>query len=220
MPRTARAAIGGICYHVINRGNGRAKVFHADGDYRYFVDLLGEAVARHDMRLLAYCLMPNHFHLLLWPRADGDLSRFMQWLMTAHVRPYHAVHRTSGHLWQGRFKAFPIQEDGHLLNVMRYVEANALRARLVRRAEAWPWSSLRVRREGDISMHDGPVPLPTDWLAIVNSAAPPDELTRLRDSVNRGAPFGEEKWAIRTATRLGLESTLRSRGRPRKRGHS
>ena len=133
MPRTARAAVGGVCYHVINRGNGRMKVFHNAEDHVNFLELLHRANARIDMRLLAFCLMPNHFHLVLWPRQDGDLGRHLQWLLTSDVRRYHRMRGpgSSGHVWQGRFKAFPIEQDIHLLTVMRYVERNPLRARLV-----------------------------------------------------------------------------------------
>jgi len=225
MPRTARASAGGICYHVINRGNGRATVFHGDGDYRAFLSLLGEAASKVAMPVLGYCLMPNHFHLLLWPNEDGDLSRFMQWLMTAHVRRYHSFRGSSGHVWQGRYKAFPIQQDGHLLTVLRYVERNPLRAWLVRRAEAWRWSSLSAR-SGNVErpsfLRDIPQPLPVNWIDLVNEQEPADEVERIRVSVNRGAPFGEDRWCRRTAMRLGTESSLRPRGRPptQKGGHS
>jgi putative transposase len=121
MPRSARAAVGGYCYHVINRGNGRAEVFHKDADFAAFARLLRAAPARTDMRLLGYCLMPNHFHLVLWPVNDDDLGRFMQWLLTTHVRRYHMHYHSTGHVWQGRFKAFPIEQDEHLLTVLRYV---------------------------------------------------------------------------------------------------
>lgn len=219
MPRVARVSTGGICYHVINRGNGRAVVFETPGDYRAFLALMAEAVERVDVRVLAYCLMPNHFHLVLWPREDGDLSRFMQWLLTAHVRRYHGVHGTSGHVWQGRFKAFPIQSDDHLLTVLRYVERNPLRARLARRVENWAWSSLGQRAAaGQVPafLRDGPCPLPADWMDIVNAAELPGDLTRIRESVNRGTPFGDGRWVKRTAVRLGLASSLRPRGRPKK----
>lgn len=219
MPRTARASAAGVCYHVINRGNGRATVFHDSNDYRAFIALIGEAVERVDVRMLGYCLMPNHIHLVLWPRHDGDLSRFMQWLLTAHVRRYHRVHGSSGHVWQGRFKAFPIQSDEHLLTVLRYVERNPIRAGLARRAVAWPWSSLQGRSKpnGTVAfLRDGPLPLPADWIDLVNAPEPPAELVRVRESVNRGAPFGDDRWAQRTAGRLGLEASLRPRGRPRK----
>ena len=210
--------MGNVCYHVINRGNGRRTVFHKDGDYRAFVKLLRDACERLPMRLLAYCLMPNHFHLALWPYADGDLSAWMQWLLTAHVRRYHQHYHSSGHVWQGRFKAFPIQDDDHLLTVLRYIERNPLRAQLVARAEEWPWSSLRAAVQWPVpALESGPVPRSADWVAEVNAPATESELTRVRESVNRGAPFGEADWTQRTAEQLGLEASLRPKGRPRKR---
>src|SRR5687768_3806955 len=102
MPRTARASQANVCYHVVNRGNRRAEVFHHDGDYGAFVRVIRQACARIPMRVLGYCLMPNHFHLALWPLEDGDLSAWMQWLLTAHVRRYQRLHKTTGHIWQGR----------------------------------------------------------------------------------------------------------------------
>ncbi len=104
MPRPPR----GLCYHVLNRGDGQADVFHKDGDYQAFVTLIGLACDRLPMRLLAYCLLRNHFHLVLQPYEDGDLSCWMQWLTTAHVRRYHRHYRSSGHVWQDRFKGFVI----------------------------------------------------------------------------------------------------------------
>ena len=92
--------------------------------------------------VLGTCLMPNHFHLVIRPHADGDLGRWVQWLLMAHARRYHRHYGTSGHVWQGRFKAFIIQDEEHLRLVLRYVERNALRAELVTRAEDWKWSSL------------------------------------------------------------------------------
>ena len=97
MPRPRRATPGGYCYHVLNRGNGRQEVFRKDADYLAFVRLFEQASARCAMRVLAWCLMPNHFHLVLWPQADGDLSRWMQWLLTTHVRRYHEHYGTTGH---------------------------------------------------------------------------------------------------------------------------
>lgn len=218
MPRTARASLGNWCYHVLNRGNGRAEVFHKDDDYAAFVDLFEPACQRLPMRLLGYCLMPNHFHLLLWPHEDGDLGRWMQWLLTSHVRRYHRQYGGSGHVWQGRFKAFPIQLDEHYLTVLRYIERNPLRAKLTRRAEIWPWSSLRLRAaNGDASLlAAGPVPLPTKWFNIVHQPQTDAELLALRTSIQRGTPFGGPRWTQRAARELHLESTLRPRGRPRK----
>jgi putative transposase len=218
MSRTARASAGGLCYHVLDRGNGRADVFPKDQDYAAFQKLMAEANERLPNRILGYVLMPNHFHLVLWPRGDGDLSRWMQWLLTSHVRRYHRHYQGSGHVWQGRFKAFPIERDEHLLTVLRYVERNPLRAGLVRKAEAWAWSSLSWRPTGErpALLSDWPVPAPKDWLARVNATQTEGELTALRQRIARGAPFGDERWVGRTAKRLGLESSIRPRGRPRK----
>ena len=218
MPRTARASSAGVAYHVLNRGNARAPVFFDPDDCQAFVDLLGLSHGRLPMPVLGFTLMPNHFHLVLWPRGDGDLGRWMQWLLTSHVRRHHRRHGGSGHVWQGRFKAFPAQSDGHLLTVLRYVERNPLRANLVRRAEEWRWSSLRwlARPDRPAWLHDGPVPRPDGWIGWVNQPQSEKELDALRKSVLRGAPFGEEGWAKQTAARLGLEFTMNPRGRPRK----
>jgi len=174
MPRTARAAVGGMCYHVLNRGNARAEVFHKQGDYAAFLKLLCEAGQRVEMRLLAYCLMPDHFHLVLWPRGDDDLGRYMQWLTTSQVRRYHRHYGGSGHVWQGRYKAFPIQEDDHLLTVIRYVERNPVRAKTIpiRKAQRWPWSSVGTPPRGvdKPPLDAGPVPRGRNWLAWVQSA--------------------------------------------------
>jgi len=188
MPRTARASVGDICYHVINRGNAQVEVFHKDGDYRAFVELIGLACQRVAMRVVADCIMPNHFHLVLWPRSDGDLGRWMQWLLTAHVRRYHQHYRSNGHLWQGRFKAFPIEQDNHLLAVLRYVERNPLRAGLVEQAEKWRWSSLHPWRTSVPSdgIDPGPVQRPEDWIERVNRPFSAAELDQIRQSVNRG----------------------------------
>jgi len=218
MPRTARGSIGGLCYHVINRGNARGEIFHKPQDYKAFEDLLIESATRLPIRLLAYCLMPNHFHAAVWPHADGDLSRWVQWLLTTHVRRYHEHYHSSGHIWQGRFKAFPIQEDSHLLAVMRYIERNPLRAGLVAEAEKWLWSSLHHRRHmrAESFLAAGPVALPESWLEWVRQPQPDGDVGRIRASVSRGMPYGSEAWVERTVSHLGLESTLRSRGRPRR----
>ena len=218
MARTSRASVGGVCYHVLNRGNVRQEVFHKQADYVAFLDLMEDAGERLPMRLLAWCLVPNHAHLVLSPHGDGDLSRWMQWLMTSHVRRYHRHYNSSGHVWQGRFKAFPIEEDEHLWTVLRYVERNGLRANLVRRAEDWRWSSAAAGDGGErASLLDrGPVPRCADWLDWVNQPQSEAELAALRKCVERGMPYGSESWQHATAARLGLESSLHPRGRPRK----
>jgi putative transposase len=217
MPRTARASVGGLWYHALNRGNRHATVFHKPGDYDAFVEAMAGASARLPVDLLAFCLMPNHFHLLIRPHGDGDLGRWMQWLLTAHARRYHQHHGTSGHVWQGRFKAFPAQDDEHLTTVLRYVERNPVRAELVSQAEHWKWSSLPGWLSGDPLLWRGePQVRRRDWLTRVNDPLSAGDLERLRRSVTRGRPYGTEPWTRATAERLGLESCLRPRGRPHK----
>jgi putative transposase len=217
MPRTARASVAGTWYHVLNRGNRREVVFHKPADYDAFVKAINDAHVRLPVDILGYCLMPNHFHLVIRTHADGDLGRWVQWLLMAHARRYHRHYRTSGHVWQGRFKAFPVQDDDHLVGVLRYVERNALRAELVARAEDWKWSSLPGWLGGDPLLWRGEVTVRDErWLERVNEPLSAGDLQRLRLSVEKGRPYGEESWVKETARRLGLESTLRSRGRPPK----
>lgn len=221
MGRARRIANGDLVYHVINRANARRVIFGGDADYRAFERVIVYAQERYAMRILAYCLMPNHWHLVLWPRRDGDLSSFMGLLTLTHAQRWHAHQQSAGtgHLYQGRFKSFVVDTDSYLLSVCRYVERNALRAKLVERAEEWPWSSLwRVQSGGSRdrpSLCDWPVPQPRDWLALVNGEESDAELRALRQCVNRGTPYGKLQWMTEIAKQLGLDSTLRPRGRPR-----
>ena len=209
-------------YHVLNRANARLPIFDKPEDYEAFERILTEGVERYDMRLLAYCLLPNHWHLLMWPKADGDLSRFMAWVTLTHTQRWHA-HRHSagtGHVYQGRFKSFPVQEDEHFYSVGRYVERNALRARLVKRAEDWRWGSLWRMAHGDRDARAliaaWPLARPRRWLDWVNEPQTEAELAAVRRSIRRGCPFGDETWTDNAVRKLGLETTLRPRGRPRK----
>jgi len=173
------------------------------------------ASERIPMRVLAWCLMPNHVHLVLWPHFDGDLGRWMHWLLTSHVLAHRRRYETIGRIWQGRFKAPPIQQDRHLLVVLRYVERNPVRAGLVGCAEEWPWSSLRRRGKADSLLATSPVPLPGPWCDWVNAPLTPAETAAVRTSVERGRPYGDDAWTRVTADRLGLQSTLRPPWRPR-----
>jgi len=216
MPRTARAIVSDYCYHVINRGNQKATVFHERADYEQFLALIGRAQVRLPLPLLSACLMPNHIHLVVRPTHARDLARWMHWVCTTHVRWYHAKYSTTGRVWQGRFKAFVAQQDHHLLTVMRYVERNALRAKLVERAEDWEWGSLAWRRGGrsPVVLTESPVPLPSYWRHLVNEPQTATELAELRACVNRQRPFGDEDWVKRQVEELGLEPSVRRVGRP------
>ena len=220
MARRPRIAPGGIAYHVMNRGAARRRIFSSEGDYAAFEKALAEARKLVGMRVCAYVLMPNHFHLVLWPARDGQLSQFMKWLTLTHSQRWHAYRRCagSGALYQGRFRSFPVRSDEHFLSVCRYVERNPLRAKLVERAQDWKWSSLgrRGTAEARQLLDEWPVPYPRDWAAKVNEAQSAQELEALRLSVKRGGPYGPASWARRTAARLGLSATLRPIGRPKK----
>ncbi len=220
MARRLRCADAGYVYHVLNRAVGRATLFDKPADYAAFEKVVCQAWERSGMRLVSYVAMPNHWHLVVWPRDPGELSTWAQWLTVTHVRRWHAHHRSAGTgpIYQGRFKSFPVQEDDHYYTVCRYVERNPLRSALVRRAERWRWSSLWHRVQGTRVpwLSDGPLPVPGHWTEYVNGAETDAELVALRRSVVRGAPFGDETWQTRTAVDLGLVSALRQRGRPKK----
>jgi putative transposase len=223
MGRAPRAPEGGLTYHALNRANARLTLFDDAADYDAFVRVLAEAVARSPVRLFAFCVLPNHFHLVLRPDAEGGLSRFLGWLTLTHTQRWHA-HRHSagtGHVYQGRFKSFPVQDDGHLATVCRYVERNALRAGLVARAEEWRWGSLwrgaaAAGAPPFPALSPWPVPRPADWVERVNAPLSPAEEEAMARSLRRGQPLGDTAWAEVTARRLGLGSTFRPRGRPKK----
>jgi putative transposase len=185
-----------MVYHVLNRANAGARIFQSPGDYQAFEQVLSEARRRLDMRILAYCIMPTHWHMVLWPRQNGDLSDFMSWLTTTHIRRWHAFRKSdgTGHLYQGRFKSFPVQEDAHFLTVCRYVERNPLWASLVVRAEDWRWGSLWRRVHGDAQaraiLSEWPLPIPTNWVEWVNQPLTQVELNAIRKCVARGSPYG------------------------------
>ncbi len=221
MPRPPRADKANGLYHALNRGNLRADIFKKEADFAAFEEILHEALEIHEVELYSYQLMSNHYHLVLRPLVDGEMSRFMGWVSWTHTMRYHAHHHTSGmgHVYQQRYKSFPIQDDEHFHVVCRYVERNALRARLVKRAEKWRWGSLwrwlqKPEPEPKL-LSPWPLPRLPGWVARVNEPLTDTELAAVRLSSQRGKPLGDDKWVGSIAKRLGLESTLRPRGRPR-----
>jgi putative transposase len=221
MSRLRRIAKGSLVYHVMNRANGRLRIFKKMRDFEAFEETIAEGCERFSMRVCGYCVMGNHWHLVLWPRKDGDLSEFMKWLTVTHSHRWHNSHGTVGigHLYQGRFKSFPVQTNRYYLTLMSYVESNPLRAEIVERSVDWPWSSLAIRCGVDkpVILSDGPVELPKRWIGMVDKA---DDVSKtdcelLATCVKRSRPMGEKDWTITMAAKLGLESTLRPRGRPR-----
>jgi putative transposase len=220
MARVKRASAANVVYHVFNRSNGRLRIFRKADDFSAFERALAEGLERFDMRLLGYCLMGNHWHLVLWPREAGDLSRFMQWVTMTQSQRWHAAHGTAGigHVYQGRFKSFPVQSNEHYLTVLRYVESNPMRAGLVKRSRDWRWSSLAIREGVDkegLMLAAGPVALPERWAALVDVLPGEVDLRKLENCMRRGSPYGSDAWTAAIAERLDLTSTLRPRGRPR-----
>jgi len=218
MPRVKRGLSDGQIYHVINRGNCKQNVFHKDQDFRSFLELIKPGKEQFHIDIYAYCLMPNHFHFVLSPHNGDNLSKWMQWIMTCHVRRYHKHYKTTGHIWQGRFKSFLIQKDNHLLNVLRYVEANPMRAGLTPFSRNWIWSSLseRIGEKYDKIIDNVPIELPIDWEEFVNNPITDKELESINQSVNRQSPYGNPQWQKKMCQQYSLEHTLRQRGRPKK----
>lgn len=223
MARRARVAPGGLVYHVLNRAVAKLPLFRKPADFDAFERILQEAQARQPTRILAWCLMRNHWHLVLWPREDGELSGFVRWLSHTHAMRWHVAHGTvgRGHLYHGRFKSFPVQRDEHVLTVCRYVERNACTAGVVKRAETWHYGSLWVRQHGEEAMRallsDWPVDRPADWVQMVNEPWTDKEQARLAPSLARGRPYGSPAWQEQTVHRLDLQHTVRREGRPSKR---
>ncbi len=221
MPRMNRVAVGDVVYHVINRANGRAPIFTNEKAYAHFESLLLEAVLLTDMRLLAYVIMPNHWHLILYPKKDTDMGAFMHWLTTTHVRQQRAKTKSigHGHLYQGTYKSFPIEEDQHCTTVIRYVEQNPLRAKMVKRAEDWKWGSLYRRMRGNKEdkklLAKLPTTLPSNYLTSVNTVLKEDDLDALRHAIKKNAPYGSEKWVSAMVSTHGMLSTQREGGRPK-----
>jgi len=136
------------------------------------------------------------FHLVVRPVRANSISRWIHWLCTTHVRHYHSKYGTSGRIWQGPYKACLIQTDRYLLTAMRYVERNALEARIVHRAEDWPWGSLswRSAKSSVLALTDAPIDLPGYWAEFVNLPQTAAELAAIRECVNKQAPFGDAAW--------------------------
>ncbi len=210
----------GLVFHVINRGVRRLRLFDRDGDYRAWLNCFAEAQDRVPVDVFAYCLMPNHFHLIVRPAEDGHLAEFMRLGTVTHSKRWHQYRGSAGTgaVYQGRYAAFPIQTNRYFLNACRYVEGNALRAALVARAEDWKWSSLgaRCRNRHILDLSEWPILPPEDWLDIVNQQVAQSETASLRRSVARSVPLGEFDWSQSTATQLGLSKGFRVPGRPKK----
>jgi putative transposase len=219
MPRSPRQIAPETCYHVLNRGNDKRRIFLKQHDYVAFLEILSEGLSRYEIDLFCWCLMPNHWHLVLKPHREKSLSEMMRWVTVTHVRRYYEQYPDkTGHLYQGRFKAFAVEEDPHFLKLCRYVEANPRRAKLIEDAGKWEWSSLR-QRVAEIKappLKPWPVDRPNGWMDLVNEPLLENEIAQIHTSVNHGRPFGTDKWVKRIAAVTGVTQSLRLPGRPPK----
>jgi len=227
MPRPLRPIADGLVYHVINRGNARQEVFFDEADYAAFLGSLADLKQRKPFKLYGYCLMSNHIHLLLRPKKGHTISRILQSLLVSHTQRYHRFHGTGGHVWQGRFKSPVIQDNDHLLCVLRYIEANPVRAKIVTRAEEYRWSSFAAHGQGRgdelldrvagyEALATRPATRQRRWSAYVHQTPPEAELSAIVRSIETGLPLGEANWIKRLAKRLDIDLTIRPRGRPKK----
>ena len=206
---------------MLNRAVARLPLFEKDGDFEAFERVLLETLEREPIPIYAYCVMPNHWHFVVCPVTKHQLTDFFRWLTHTHTMRWHAHHHTegTGHLYQGRFKTFPIEQDEHLMAVLRYVERNPSRAGLCKRAEDWrygsAWRITHGTRENRKILTKWPIPRPRAWLDYVNEPQTEQEEAAIRRSVTRGMPYGSENWVTQSAARLQLKHTLRPRGRPK-----
>jgi putative transposase len=216
MPRARRVQDAGIAHHVMYRGNRKNTIFTGPDDYSVLVELLLEAAERYSVRVITYCLMPNHWHLVALPCIEHTLSAFVGWLAGTHAKRYHRAHGLvgTGHLYQSRYRSIPVQSDRHLFIVVRYVEANPKTAGLVERAEDWPWSRLGAPPAvTQACVAEDVFTRPADWLDFVNCPALA-EASALRRALARGKPFGSPDWIARIDEKHGMRTALRPRGRP------
>lgn len=188
-----RTYSGGTIYHVVNRATQGQLLFRDFGEFLAYERLLARAVRKTGMRVLAYCLMPNHVHLLLWPRRDGDLGRFMQWLSSIHAKELHTWRGTTGRgaIYQAHYRASPVDTERYFYTAARYIECNPVRAGLTARAEDWLWSSASPTSAiQGVELAEWPLPRPHDWLTVVNVPESPSNLAYMRGRVERGKSLG------------------------------
>ena len=215
-----RITKGGIVYHALNRANGRLRIFKKEGDFVAFEKILAQGIDRFGMRICGYCIMSNHWHMLLWPPDDDSMPAFMHWITVTHTKRWHAAHGTTGigHVYQGPYKSFPVQSNQRYFKTLQYIEANPLRAEIVTDLADWQWSSFarRYAPSAPFKISDGPMPIPPNWKRLVTRPLSQRESADFTNCIKRGCPYGEIDWTAQAAKQLNLESTLKKAGRPRK----
>lgn len=216
MPRRPRTGTGQHVFHVLNRAIQGLVLFQTPSDYRAFLRIFRDAAEREPMRLLAFAIMPNHWHLVVWPTDDRALSAFMKRLSAMHAQYWRRGHESVGRgaVYQGRYKAIAVQDDHHLWQVIRYVERNALRGKLVAAAEDWEWCSAWPAAGRDRpALTPWIQPRPVHWLQVLNQPEPPAALERLRAAVRLGVHFGSTSWREQVTRQVSWQEGRRGRSR-------
>jgi putative transposase len=229
MPRLGRYHIPDQPLHIIQRGNNRGPVFFDPEDYRLYLGWLGEAAERYGVAIHGYVLMTNHVHLLATPRDAGAVSRMMQSLGRLYVRHVNREYRRTGTLWEGRYRAAPIEAEAHLLACLRYIELNPVRARMVRKPERYPWSSYRTHADGAtaadplltehalyLALGATPAARARSYRGLVEEGLDDGFMKDLRAATNGGWALGGDKWRAKVERIARRRATPRSPGRPRK----
>ncbi len=214
MARLARVVVAGVPHHVTQRGNRRQVTFFEDDDYRRYLALMSQWCRRCAVEVWAYCLMPNHVHLIVVPSTEDGLRRGLGEAHRRYTRHVNFREGWRGHLWQGRFASFPMDE-GYLMRAARYVELNPVRAKLCRAPWRWRWSSAAAHVAGrdDGLVRVGPLlERAGDWRQFLSEGLDADEVELFRRHERTGRPLGQTPFLER------LEKTLQRVIRPRKRG--
>ena len=216
MPRPDRTVIPSLPHHVTHRGNRRAEIFRDTEDYRIYLRLLRKAIGKYDVRLWGYTLMPNHVHLIAVPDRKESLSDAIQWAHGKYAELFNSLYDTVGHLWQGRFGS-SVMDEHHVFNAMRYVERNPVRACLVSCAEDYRWSSAPAHcgLVRDPLLSDG-IPFINeieDWSSWLAGVESPEELRKLRESTQRGYPYGSDEFVSKVENLAGRKFPRRNSAR-------
>jgi putative transposase len=218
MPRSARLVVPTVPHHVTHRGNDKQRTFFHDGDYRLYKKYLAAACEGTATALWAWCLMPNHVHLILVPGSEGGLGAVMRRTQGRYTRAINAREGRVGHLWQARFASF-VMDESYLLACARYVELNPVRAGLAARPEDWPWSSARAHLAGSADGLTDPAPLLErwpDWRAILEYPLEEEVREAIRARERSGRPLGGERFVALHRKPATTPGPGRHRGRPRK----